>query len=361
MLYNNLIILFFITIIHYVLLNGLEKIFFSHTSIPISYLIRPSDCCITQDEYIVGCFGMPSGHAEIISIITYILYKYKYISWVVMILCILIVCFQRIIFKKHTIIQVIVGTMLGLIYGTLYFKTKLSFLSLYTTIFLIFIFTFLTFFIIDYKIKNTEIPSWVDKNMHNKIKEKQNANSLIKLYSIITPSYEQNQNPFVNWNLIEKYLDNIILEIKKSNIEYHGVVGIKSGGAIISDYISKKLNLPNYKIKVSTVDNKCNKRSINTFYTFIDLYIRKINKKYMLCEGINENISNQNLILIDESVSSGGTIKKSIDYLLDEKNVSKIFACSIYTNDKLEYRNTLLHSQKITNHIPLIWNWGYDN
>jgi uracil phosphoribosyltransferase len=76
---------------------------------------------------------------------------------------------------------------------------------------------------------------------------------------------------------------------------------------------------------------------------------------------IPENLSKKNIILIDESVASGGTIRKSIDYLFDEKGVSSIYATCIYTNKEMNYRNVQLHPQGQTNHICFIWPWGYDN
>lgn len=358
----NIIILFIIFVIHYSLLNGLEKMFFSQLLIPDNYLLRPSEYCINiKDEYKIGCFGMPSGHAEIIAILCYLLYKYKYISLLFLIISISIVCVQRVITQKHTIFQVFIGLIIGILYGELYFKTKLSFYSFFIPILCIIIISIILLIIIDSKIVNTKIPYWVDPKMYDKISEKQNANIIIKMYSIISPSYEQDRFLFMDWNLLEKYLDNIVNKIKGSNVKYDGVVGIKTGGAIISDYISKKLNIPNYKIKVSTIDNNCNKKTIDTFKTYFDLYISKKEKEYIVCEKINENIIKKNIILIDESVASGGTIKRSIDYLIDDKNVSEIFACCIYTNNITDYRNIKIHAESKTNNICLIWPWGYDN
>ena len=49
---------------------------------------------------------------------------------------------------------------------------------------------------------------------------------------------------------LENYLDIIVERIRNSGKHYDAVVGIKTGGAIISDYVSLKLGLPNYKIKL---------------------------------------------------------------------------------------------------------------
>ena len=199
--YKNIIILIIILIIHYSLLNGLEKIFLSQFNIP--YLVRPSDVCKNiKDELIVGCIGMPSGHAEIVSIFAYILYKYKYISIDIFCLFILVVCSQRVIYKKHTIIQVVVGVIIGLFYGMLYLKTKLTFISMCIPLFFVTSISLVILFIIDTKINNSHIPFWVDTTMYSKINEKKNSNLIIKLFSVITPSYEQNRFVYIEWDLL---------------------------------------------------------------------------------------------------------------------------------------------------------------
>lgn len=80
--------------------------------------------------------GMPSGHAEIATIVSCILYFYKYISlWV----CILLIAFfsiQRIITNRHTVLQVIVGIICGLLYSYIYIINNLSLLSFGIVIFI---------------------------------------------------------------------------------------------------------------------------------------------------------------------------------------------------------------------------------
>jgi hypoxanthine phosphoribosyltransferase len=360
---KNVFILLLILLIHYVILNGIEKIFFSQLSfIDNTIFLRPSSICSKlTDEYITGCLGLPSGHAEIITIIAYILYKSKYISLYVSCFLVFLVGLQRFYTHKHSIIQIAIGILFGLFYGFLYFKTGLSLKSLALQLFFICISTVLILFIIDGKINQYEIPSWVDSTLHLSIKEKQNANIFIKLYSITAPAYEQSRFLFIDWELLEKKLDNIVTDIKSTNIHYDAVVGIKTGGAIISGYISNKLGIPNYNIKVSTSENKCNKTTARSMQTYYDMYYKKEKKEYVMCEKISDDLSNKKIILIDESVASGGTMQKSIDYLLDEKNISKLYACCIYKNKHLEYRDIEIHSQNQTNNICLIWPWGYDN
>lgn len=80
-----------------------------------------------------------------------------------------------------------------------------------------------------------------------------------------------------------------------------------------------------------------------------------------MCEKIHDNLTNKNIILIDESVKSGNTINAAIEYLLS-KNVNMIYLTTIINdqnNQKIinNYKiNSIIYSS-----INLIWPWGYDN
>jgi PAP2 superfamily. len=76
-----------------------------------------------------GDLGMPSGHAESGTIMFLLLYYYGYISLPVSIILIFIVSLQRVLKERHTIAQVIVGTICGLIYSYIYKSYNLSIFS----------------------------------------------------------------------------------------------------------------------------------------------------------------------------------------------------------------------------------------
>ena len=76
-----------------------------------------------------GDLGMPSGHAEAGTIMFLLLYYYGYISLPVSIILIFIVSLQRVLKERHSIAQVIVGTICGLIYSYIYKSYNLSILS----------------------------------------------------------------------------------------------------------------------------------------------------------------------------------------------------------------------------------------
>jgi hypoxanthine phosphoribosyltransferase len=358
---NTIFILIVLILLHYCILNGLEKIFFQ---IVLNHIIilRPfkkTDPLIDILNVNVEYLGLPSGHAEIIVFLSLFLVKFKYISIPISIILIILVCLQRIITYRHALLQVIIGVLFGLVYSYLYNITNYSYKSIIINILFINLFIILIYYKIE-GLLNEPIPNWIDNSMLDKIREKKNSPFYLKYISILHPAIFQSGRLYMNWEQLEKYLNVIIQNIEDSNITYDAVVGIKTGGAIISDYISKKLNLKNYKIKISTKENKCNKKSIDTIKTCFDLYILKKKKEYIVCEGLDDNISNQNIILIDESIASGGTISKAIDYLVNDKKINNIYITSVLSNIK-SINNYNLNSVKFVKYIDLIWPWGYDN
>ena len=221
--------------------------------------------------------------------------------------------------------------------------------------------TFAMIFGILYKIEKDlqkPIPNWVDKSMISNINKKKDIPFYLKIMTILSNVFLHG-NCFIDWNELEQNLDKIIENIEKSNIHFDGVVGIKTGGAIISDYVSKRLNLKNYKIKLSRVEYNCDKKPIHIFN---DIYQRRILGnlgKYTICEKIEENIQNQNIILIDERIQNGITMNEAIKYLNNEKNVKYIYPTCVSFSQIYNFDYDIHY---VTKYFVLVWPWGgYDN
>jgi len=342
---------------HYFIHNGLEKIF-CQTYFSYDVVKRPLFKCKNKEmSSLLSCIGMPSGHAETASLFFFLSYFYNFIPLWVTLLFIIIFSMQRIVTNMHTISQVIVGALLGLSYASIYKFFNLSVIG-FTIVFMIgFIFVLLSIYKIDQKV-NHPIPNWVDKSMYKSIKKKQEAPLYIKVGSFYVNAVIQ-KITFISWNNLEKYLDQMVYKIKVSGIKYDAVVGIKTGGAIISDYISLKLGLPNYKIKLTREEYNCNKNPNNT----IDDIIKKnlLNKPglFTICEGIDDNLDGKNIILVDELVSTGKTMEESYHYLKEQKHAYIIYPiCVAFYNWK--YKGNL-YINNIINGTVIVWPWGYDN
>lgn len=334
-----------ICIIHYFILNPFEKLYFSYN---LDHTNRPLDKCI--DQKYNGCYGFPSGHAEIITIICAYLLFNKMISVPIAILLIIIVCAQRLITNMHTLDQVIYGTCFGFIYSYLYWVTQFSIYSLVISFTFMVILTILIHYHI-LEFLNEPIPNWVDPEMYDIMDEKKHKNIFIQISSIFKYLKGNMKCMFGHWNEVEDLLDRAIVKIKESGIQYDGIVGIKTGGAIVSDYISKKLNIKNYKIKVINKKKKIDDE-LNA------LIAKMMNKDdYAVDADIDQHILNKNIILIDESIYTGVTMDVAIDYL--KPKVNHLYPIVLVGN------GTILngvHNVEIIDYHPLIvWPWGYDN
>ena len=119
------IFLLIVVLYHFWVQNNVEKLFcleyfgYNNVKRPLSGNIMFSSCDL----------GMPSGHAEAGTIMFLLLYFYEYISLPVSIILIFIVSLQRVVKERHTIAQVIAGTMCGIIYSYIYKSYNLSIFS----------------------------------------------------------------------------------------------------------------------------------------------------------------------------------------------------------------------------------------
>lgn len=130
MKYSQVVVFLLLIVYHSVILNPIEKKF-TKQCFPHSIIIRrPNEKCRKVSVLHQNCLGLPSGNSEIITIITVLLYHYKVLSLPLSLFLILAVGMQRILLKKHTLLQVIAGIFLGFLYASLYCYLNLSFLCL---------------------------------------------------------------------------------------------------------------------------------------------------------------------------------------------------------------------------------------
>ena len=350
-----LVIIFIIFLYHYYIHNGLEKQFsqnYLHYDIK-----RPLNNCKNNLFNSLSCIGMPSGHAETSTIIFSLLYFYKFISLPICVLFIFLFSIQRVISSMHTVGQVIAGIVLGIFYSQIYSITNMS----TSSFLLVFVIGITLAILIVNKLNNkleVPIPKWVDPQMLPSIKKKMETPYYMKILTIYGNAITHTVT-FLSWEDVEICLDDIMERIKDSNVKYDAIIGIKTGGAIISDYISKKLNIKNYKVKLTRSDYNCDKKPINTINDLVLKHILQNYGEYNVCEGIDDNLSGKNVILIDELVSSGTTMLSTIKYLRDEKHVDVIFPTAISLTRKL-YKGDI-YINYIIPKLVSIWPWGYDN
>ena len=141
------IFLLIVVLYHFWVQNNVEKLFcleyfgYNNVKRPLSGNIMFSTCDL----------GMPSGHAEAGTIMFLLLYFYEYISLPVSIILIFIVSLQRVVKERHTIAQVIAGTICGIIYSYIYKSYNLSIFSFLIVLSITFLFTALIYYNVNNK------------------------------------------------------------------------------------------------------------------------------------------------------------------------------------------------------------------
>ena len=118
--FNIVVLIILISLYHGTLQNDLEKNF-SETYFNYDEIKRPLIRC---SDYLDGrtfeCIGMPSGHAETVTLLSSLLYLYDFIPLWLCLTLILIFSGQRITSNMHTIPQVLTGISFGYLYALLY-------------------------------------------------------------------------------------------------------------------------------------------------------------------------------------------------------------------------------------------------
>jgi len=139
-----IIVILLITFYHNLIQNDLEKIFFEKY-LGYDNVKRPLKKCNKYKKNNFSCLGMPSGHAETITILTYLLYYYKFLPLWLCFLLIFLFCLQRITANKHTLSQVIIGILFGYLYSNIYTYFNLSIYSFLIVVSIGLTFYFLSF------------------------------------------------------------------------------------------------------------------------------------------------------------------------------------------------------------------------
>lgn len=199
---------------------------------------------------------------------------------------------------------------------------------------------------------NEKIPSWFDKSLIKEFKEKRNNETIkffnnkfyhykllliYKLYCLITNS---NLIYYSSWNNIENIINNIKIQNK-----YDIVIGIKSGGAYIANYVAKINDIPNVgyikikKIKQENENNGIYARFNQSIY----------NKMYKLKSFYSPiDLKNKRVLIVDDGLLSGKTFEQVKKYIKTKKpKTISLFLLEGYskTIDKIKKKNNIYYNK----------------
>ena len=356
-LYNCFKIIFLISLIHYFITNPLEKAIVYTTVANTEDIRRPEKYCHGVSS--LQCIGMPSGHSEIAVIVCAFLWKLNVLRIDVAAAIILLVGAQRIYADRHSVAQVLTGFGSGSLYATLYLFLYSRY-SIMTALTVAVVIPVVASVILTVNINaklSEPTPAWVDPTLLSIIDKKKNASYFNKYMQTIAPVGESRLALYYSWKQVEEKGDMLISKLKNRSFDI--IVGIKTGGAILASYMHSKMT----DKKLYFVKSKSDK-SENPLVIAYERGI--INKRYKtdLVEGIDDDISNKTVLLVDETISSGQTILFIKKYLEELKNVKHIIIATI------DVRSTVFKHIEIDDYDSVycskteyvaVWPWGYDN
>lgn len=351
---NVWLLVFFLLLIHVGLTNAFEKLL---TQQWFGSLRRPCLSCKELDTF--ACLGMPSGHAETVVVVISMLVLRNVISIPVGLVVVLAVCLQRVIAYRHTVKQVLVGGTLGLAYAGLYYLLRKDQYILAVSVAISITMLLLIVMIVDKKV-HEPFPTWVDPSLYKSMYKKQASHLPNKICHVLSVLARPSFALFCSWSQLEKHLDTIVESVRHQNID--AVVGIKTGGAIITKYVAEKLGLPYHYIKTSADIWKCDKKAINTFQDVVEKVLLKKKRRYIICEPIDVDLRGKNILVLDELIYSGVTLTSVRDYLLEDKGVNSVkLATVVIYEPKETYVAKGLDILTATANKYFIWPWGFDN
>lgn len=211
---------------------------------------------------------------------------------------------------------------------------------------------------IDRQIK--QYPSWIDATLAPILEKKVDKVSFFFKLGETATQFGR----YISWLSVQEKLDQLVLKIEEYSIQHQhkfdAVVGIVSGGAILTKYLAEKLQVKQYYyVKLTDKDYKCNKKPTDLTNVLYKNFISKEKKEYEICDPILADLQFKNVLLLDEMIYTGDTIRHTIDYLLKVKDAKHVLPVAIYVKDIHYDMFDPLYLKHGFNEG--IWSWGYDN
>jgi len=310
--------------------------------------------------------GMPSLHSmSVLYILTTIINnKNIHIKQKLILCCIGVGCLMlRYISEIHNLKQIVIGSVIGINLSYLLkidnYKNLIIFVSTLLTI--KYLILNKRYNNIKYKIE--EPPVWFDTKLQERYEikiSKSNESIFFRNYVIRCHSllYYKNNTyalPYmITWKDIELGIDNLQLNEMPDII-----VGIKSGGAFITKYIANKYKLPYDYISIQKYDKKglihMGIKTLNNDLFCSDIECIYKNDKLTIKENISLDVTDKNILLVDDTVSSGSTLYNGMKHMYDKgaKDVKTL----VFTSQNDKY-NIIDYSIYNKNFIG--WPWGMD-
>jgi hypoxanthine phosphoribosyltransferase/ABC-type iron transport system FetAB permease component len=290
------------------------------------------------------CYGMPSAHAAIASLIfSYLFFIYrKNVMIPLGIIGTFLICYQRVAYRRHTVQQVIVGSMVGVLLAM-----SGAWLDVPSYTVLISISGVIAAYILyrvyrarksieefDKVYKKYEFPEYLSPISRESLTKKVNTDnsgvytvlSLAQLFMFRHIDYSH-----YKWSHIEHMLDKLTPEFKK----YDKVVGILSGGAYLADYIGSRTGLPVGYLKISLYGNHSSGFSL--WKKCMDVASDRMKDTKVSAWYYVDDVEGKRVLLVDDISGTGTTMRIGTQFLKD-KGVKSVttYAFSCMSEDAVD-------------------------
>ena len=113
------------------------------------------------------------------------------------------------------------------------------------------------------------------------------------------------------WEDVEALIDENCLSIKGAGYQPDIVIGIKSGGAFIANYVAQCLNVPEVDyMHISHYSG--NSRSV------VKSTVTSMDKQAVIKEEPKKPIAGKNVLLVDDQTATGSTLVVGVEYMLSK-------------------------------------------
>ena len=349
----------YLMIVHGLVLNAYEKLLVQSLA---GNHCRPTHAHLCAKSIPLNGLGMPSGHTEVAVIISVLLLSVGLIHWSVAVAIVFLVGLQRILWQRHTLSQVLAGFLMGSAYAVIYLVMIRGKNGAYAYVFPLLVACVLIVaitLIIDRKVQEP-VPSWVDPSLHAMIDVKRDISFVEKVGHVAVMPACPEFALYCPWDQLEENLDELIGMMSKQ--PYDVIIGIKSGGAIISNYVAQRLYLPNGYVKLAKICQKSMSETVSEYVSKAMPSNRFKNADYHVCEHVRSDLKleGKRVLLIDELINTGETILATKRYLLDEKKAGEVtMACLV---NRGNYHTPFIDRfVGGTAEVYVVWPWGYGN
>lgn len=330
-------------IYHIIALNPIEKLF---VETHFGYSARPKEVC--KEKRTFSCSGMPSGHAEAAVFLAWWLYTIGIRNPLALFLVVIAVCAQRLTSKNHTPAQVMAGLATGLTYTIIYASLRSPG---YAAVFALIVTACLLLYstiVINGKVL-APLPEWFDRSLLPIIEKKRNVTLVQKMQDLLIYIGLQGRMIFLSWDQFENDVQELSRMIK-TNVDV--VVGLKSGGAIMANYMGIFLKKPSCYIKLS---RKCNRTFAQTYNYILDEISNKRHDDLVLCEAFDCDVRGKDVLLLDEMVVTGNTLRATKKFI--EERGARSVTVAVFEN---RIFNAGLEYVSLKKGYA-VYPWGFDN